>query len=86
MNPTTRHTPAPTQERTMIGRWESEGGRYWVELYRDQNGYSYDGKGCGGSLGNGVTDDAAAVSWIEQRTAGSAGHFHPGKRPMQRTA
>jgi hypothetical protein len=79
-----------TTTRTIIGRWESEGGRYWVELYREPGGYTYDGKGCGGSLGNEITAEVDAVKWIEDRTASctesrTGGYFHPGKRPMRRT-
>lgn len=73
---------APEEGRTLVGRWESDGGKYWVELYRDQWGYGYDGKGCGGYLGK-ITE-AEALRWIEERTAGGAAFFHPGKRPMSR--
>lgn len=85
--PSTPNTPAAPQEgpqeRRTIGRWESDGGTYWVELYRDAHGYGYDGKGCGGFIGN-VTE-AEALRFIEPKTVGGAAYFHPGKRPMKRT-
>lgn len=70
-------------DRVIIGRWESDGGKYWVELYRDAYGYGYDGKGCGGFIGK-VTEPEA-VEFIASKTVGGAAHFHPGKRPMRRT-
>ena len=73
-------------QRAVIGRWESDSGKYWVELYSDQWGYGYDGKGCGGFLGKHDTlTEAQAVDRIERDTAGGAGVYHPGKRPMRRT-
>lgn len=77
--------------RTVIARWESDGGKYRVELYRDKWGYGYDGRGCGaGNLGRDVTEEADAVAWMEARTATfpasrTGNFFHPGKRPMRRT-
>lgn len=72
--------------RTVIGRWESDGGRYWVELYTDQWGYGYDGRSCGGFLGkyDSITEEAV-IEFMTARIAGNAGFFHPGKRPMRRT-
>lgn len=73
-------------ERTIIGRWESDGGKYWVELYRDAYGYGYDGKGCGGFIGKPeAVTEAQAVEFIASKTVGGAAHFHSGKRPMRRT-
>lgn len=72
--------------RTVIARWESDGGKYWVELYRDKWGHGYDGKGCGGFLGkHDVMTEAQAVERIERDTVGGAGVYHSGKRPMRRT-
>ena len=62
-----RRWEAPeTVNRTMIARWESRGGRYWIELYRDAIGYTYSGRECGGSLAA-LADDAAAIAEIEAR-------------------
>lgn len=38
-------------EKTLVARWESRGGKYWLELLRDAGGWSYKGNGCGGFLG-----------------------------------
>ena len=32
----------------LLRRWESRGGKYWVELSEDKWGYSYTGSGSGG--------------------------------------
>ena len=32
-------------------RWESRGGKYWIELRHDKFGFSYKGHDCGGYLG-----------------------------------
>ena len=77
-------------KRVVIGRWESDGGKYWAELYRDAYGYGYQGKNSGGNMGRDVTTDAEAVAWMEARTASfpasrTGNYFHPGKRPMRRT-
>lgn len=75
--------------RTTIARWESDGGKYFAELYRDQWGYGYDGSNSGGSLGRDVTRETDAVAWMEARTttfpaSRTGNYFHPGKRPMRR--
>ena len=75
-------------ERTVVARWESDGGKYYAELYRDQWGFGFTGSNSGGSLGRGVTEEADAVAWMEARTASwttsrHGGYFHPGKRPMR---
>lgn len=75
-------------ERTVIARWESEGGKYYAELYHDQWGYGFTGTNSGGSIGN-VTE-AEALAWMAERTTSwtqsrHGGYFHPGKRPMRRT-
>jgi hypothetical protein len=72
--------------RTTVGRWESDGGKYWVELYRDRWGYGYDAKGSGGFIGKHENvSESDAVDYITARTAGGVGYFHSGKRPMLRT-
>lgn len=72
---------------TFVARWESEGGKYFAELYADQSGYSYIGKNNGGSLGK-ITE-AEAIAWMEERVqpfplSRNGSYFHPGKRPMTR--
>jgi hypothetical protein len=40
-------------EKKLIAKWQSKGGRYWLELYQDSTGaYSYRGDNCGGFLGS----------------------------------
>jgi hypothetical protein len=69
--------------RETIARWESTGGRYWVELYRDQWGYGYDGKGCGGNFGKDASE-SEVMAFMDRNTAGGAGFFHPGTTAMKR--
>ena len=48
----------------MIKRWQTRGNKYWLELYRDENGYSYKGDGCCGNLGDITLDEALArMQW-----------------------
>lgn len=49
----------------LIAAWESKGGKYRVELYRDAWGYRYKANGAGGNLGA-LANDAAALAAIEQ--------------------
>ncbi len=53
-------------DKRMVARWESRGGKTWIELYADQWGYSYRGNDCGGNRGA-LADDAAAIADIEGR-------------------
>lgn len=75
-------------EHTVIARWESDGGKYYAELYADQWGYGFNGTNSSGTIGK-VTE-TEALAWMEERTASwtqsrHGGYFHPGKRPMRRT-
>ena len=51
--------------RTLVQRWQSRSGKHWIELYRDDLGFFYEGNDCGGNLGN-VTE-AQARDEIETR-------------------
>lgn len=78
-------------DRTLIARWESDGGKYFAELYADQWGYGFTGKNSGGNLGRAVTHEADAMAWMEARVAAfpaspTGNYFHPGKRPMRRVS
>lgn len=55
----------PETERIVVARWKSRGGKYWVELYVTNDGYSYKGAGCGGFFGRVTKDEAVAM--IEER-------------------
>jgi hypothetical protein len=81
------------ENEKLLGRWESRGGKYWVELH---SGYfspianpetliysaRYSGADCGGSLSAG--SDHEAMIEIERRIA--AGYFQAdaNKTPMRR--
>ena len=67
----------------MLARWESRGGKHWVELHGADGCYSYRGNGCGGSLGRLETIDTAVV--VVQAKVNS-GYFLPdsAKLPMKR--
>lgn len=72
----------------IIARWESKGGAYFAELYKaDGSGFYYKGSGCGGYLGNDITEQAA-INFMVERCAPSAGYFQPdaNKLPMKRVA
>jgi hypothetical protein len=69
-----------------IARWESRGGAYFAELYKAEgSGYYYKGSGCGGYLGNDVSEEQA-LAMLEARCAPGAGFFQPdnNKTPMRR--
>lgn len=42
----------------VVARWESSGGKNWLELRKDKTGYSYRGNQSGGNLGDISTGDA----------------------------
>lgn len=69
-------------EKTLVARWESCGGKDWVELWHDQLGYTYDGNGCGGSLGAATLEQA--MTFMEQRTAAGMQLFCSQKSAMKR--
>lgn len=49
-----------------IARWQTRGGKHWLELYRCENGgYFYRGNGCGGNLTSLKSDDEA-IAAMEQ--------------------
>ena len=37
--------------KTLIARWESQRKAHWLELYKDDLGFTYSGVNCGGNLG-----------------------------------
>lgn len=46
---------------SMTTRWESRGGKYWVELYADERGYSYRADGGGGFFGKDTETAAKGI-------------------------
>jgi hypothetical protein len=50
---------------TTIRRWESRGRRYWLELFKDEYGYSYRGDNSGGSMGA-VTEVQAIAQALQE--------------------
>lgn len=55
--------------KTLVARWETRGGKYWYELYKDRLGYTYSGKGSGGNLGD--VSEAEAIAHIENYVDGA---------------
>ena len=73
---------------TLIGRWQSVGGRWVAELWKGEtSGFYYRGSGCSGYLGNDITE-AQAVAEMEKRCAAGVGYFQPDTNvtPMVRVA
>lgn len=50
--------------KQLVARWRSRGGKYWLDLYLDQYGYTYRADDCGGSMG--LVTEAAAFERIAQ--------------------
>jgi hypothetical protein len=75
-----------------IARWESRGGKYWIDLYYNPSfkladgttviDAHYHGDGCGGSVT--ATSEASAITAIQTRV--DAGYFQAdaNKTPMHR--
>lgn len=69
--------------KTTIARWESKTGKHFVDLYKDDFGYSYQSPGAIGNLGA-LASDGDAISILDVRVA--SGYFLPdnAKTPMRR--
>lgn len=67
---------------TLVARWESRGGRDWVELRKDAYGYVYSGNGCSGGLGTATLEQA--MEFMEQRTAAGMRLFCSQKSAMKK--
>jgi hypothetical protein len=53
--------------KTRVARWESRGGKHWLELYRDELGYTYRSSSGGGNLGNlGSDPECAALAYMSE--------------------
>lgn len=76
-------TANPGGVRDLLARWESKGGKYWVEVYGDERGQTYRSDDGGGNLGN-IGEDAA-IEQVEKRVL--RGDFLPdrAKTPMVMT-
>jgi len=53
-----RLRPRRNPGRSVVARWQSRGGKHWVEMYQDQYGFGYRADGGGGSFGNVVFQQA----------------------------
>jgi hypothetical protein len=51
-------------KNSLIGRWESKGGKYWIELNKDDMGYSYNTNNGGGNIGN--VPESSAIKDIDE--------------------
>lgn len=71
----------------VVARWESQKGKHWLELYRDQMGHTYRQDGGGGNLGGGLSD-ADAISSLRRGMLGAMFTDHPStkrvKNPLPR--
>lgn len=82
------------EDKKRIARWESKGGKYWVDLYynpafelsdgRVVIDAHYQGHGCGGSVPD-ATSEQDAIDRMQQRV--DRGYFQAdaNKTPMKRT-
>jgi len=50
--------------KTLIARWETRGGKYWLELYKDESGYTYKQEHGGGNIG--TLDSKIAMDTMER--------------------
>ncbi len=61
-----------SEDGTLLARWESGGGKDWIELWREREGYaglkgpvySYRGRQCGGGIQ--ASSDSEAIQKMEQ--------------------
>ena len=70
--------------KASIARWQSRGGKYWIELFEETipghdfvPSYSYSGNGCGGFIGSPPRADA--IAYCEQQAS-----YSPSKCPRIR--
>jgi len=79
--------PGNGSGKHVVARWESRGGKRWLELYRDQMGHTYHQDGGGGNLGGGLTD-AEAIAALNRGMLGAMKSDHPStkrvKNPLPR--
>jgi hypothetical protein len=74
----------PTIKAAYVGRWESRGGRYWVELHRGRYDYYYYSDNSSGSIGHPNMPEHGAVAVMQSMM--DRGEFLPdkAKTPMRR--
>jgi hypothetical protein len=69
--------------RIVLARWESQRGKDWIEVYENPgSGCGYQGRGCGGWMGNVTREEAVAD--IQRRV--DQGCFCSQKTPMRKVA
>lgn len=49
----------------LINRWQTRGGKYWYELYKDDQGFTYKSDNGGGNLGN-ITEYQAYTQILDK--------------------
>jgi hypothetical protein len=54
-----------SKQKQVVGRWETRGKRYWIELVRDARGFSYRSDNGGGNLG--AVPEAKAIAIINKK-------------------
>jgi len=76
-----RHHKSPEAEEKIINRWESSGGKHWVELIQTSSGFKYKAPDAGGYLA--AQDKEAALKEIKTKL--DSGYFLPdaAKKPTQ---
>jgi hypothetical protein len=74
----------PTIKAACVGRWESRGGKYWVELHRGSFDYYFWSNNSSGSIGNPNMPEHGAVTVMQSML--DRGEFLPdkAKAPMRR--
>jgi hypothetical protein len=65
-----RLSPEMGEDKTLVGRWQSKGGKYWIAVYEDEHGFFYRSDDGGGSFGYQSREQALAQ--IEGRVADMA--------------
>ncbi len=58
--------------KTLVARWQSQRGKYWLELYHDELGYTFKHDSGGGNLGA-ISEEAALGKMTEWLTRNHMG-------------
>lgn len=56
-----------TRVTVCVGRWESEGGKYWVELLHGTDGWGYNSADCNGDVCGGLVTANAAKAVLQSK-------------------
>lgn len=69
-------------DKILQAKWTSPSGKYWVELYTDRYGATYQSDNGGGNLGNITVIEA--IDRMEARIKQGEFNTDKAKRPLQR--